>query len=105
MAVTTDAITIAELRSKRDEILRIAESLGAANVRVFGSVARNEADSQSDIDLLVDIVAEVRGWNYFGLLVDLQSAFTDLLGRDVHVVDSASLKRIKIQVLRDAIPI
>ena len=39
------------LKSKRGEILRIAAQHGARNVRVFGSVARGEADPQSDVDL------------------------------------------------------
>ncbi|MDI9390900.1 MAG: nucleotidyltransferase, partial [Synergistota bacterium] len=32
------------LREKRGEILRICEKYGARNVRIFGSVARGEAD-------------------------------------------------------------
>jgi uncharacterized protein len=43
------------LRTKRDDILRTASRHGAYNVRVFGSVARGEADAESDIDLLVDM--------------------------------------------------
>ena len=42
------------LQEKREDILRIATKSGASNVRIFGSVARGEADSRSDIDLLVD---------------------------------------------------
>jgi predicted nucleotidyltransferase len=43
------------LKEKRKEILQIAKNYGAKNVRVFGSVARGEADEKSDIDLLVDM--------------------------------------------------
>jgi predicted nucleotidyltransferase len=43
------------LQEKREDILRIAAKRGAYNVRVFGSVARDEADSKSDIDKLVDM--------------------------------------------------
>lgn len=32
------------LKEKREEILRIAAKYGAHNVRVFGSVARGDAD-------------------------------------------------------------
>jgi uncharacterized protein len=42
------------LKEKREEILRMAATHGARNVRVFGSVARGEADDQSDIDLVVE---------------------------------------------------
>jgi uncharacterized protein len=45
--------TLALLRQHRNTILTLAEHYGAFNVRVFGSVARGDAHSQSDIDLLV----------------------------------------------------
>ena len=41
------------LREKREEILRVCARHGARNIRVFGSVARGEADEKSDIDLIV----------------------------------------------------
>jgi predicted nucleotidyltransferase len=43
------------LQTKREDILRTANKYGAYNVRIFGSVARGEADAQSDIDFLVDM--------------------------------------------------
>ena len=43
------------LKSKRDEILRIAARHGAYNVRVFGSVARGDAGPDSDVDYLFGI--------------------------------------------------
>ena len=42
------------LKQKREEILSIAVKHGAYNVRIFGSVARGEADEKSDIDFLID---------------------------------------------------
>ena len=46
------------LQEQRAEIIAIATKHGAYNVRVFGSVARNEADSANDLDLLVDMEPE-----------------------------------------------
>jgi predicted nucleotidyltransferase len=43
------------LKEQREEILRIAANHGARNVRIFGSVARKQADESSDIDLLIDM--------------------------------------------------
>ena len=40
---------------KRVDILSLADRHGARNVRLFGSAIRGEADSLSDIDILVDL--------------------------------------------------
>jgi len=44
-----------ELRSRRRDVYTVAERYGVSNIRVFGSVARAEADDVSDVDLLVDL--------------------------------------------------
>lgn len=46
------------LKSQRDLILRVAKKHGAFDVRVFGSIARREETSNSDIDLLVKFEPE-----------------------------------------------
>ena len=88
------------LRAKREDILQTARKYGAYNVRVFGSVARGEADEKSDIDLLVDIEKGRSLLDLGGLLMDLQ----DLLGRDVDVVTEKGLReRIRERVLKEAV--
>ncbi len=88
------------LQEKREDILRIAAKRGAYNVRVFGSVARGEADSKSDIDILVDMEPGRSLFDLGGLLMDLQ----DLLGHDVDVVTERGLReRIRERVLKEAI--
>ena len=90
------------LRSKREEILRLASRHGARNVRVFGSVARGEADEQSDVDLLVDLEPGRNLLDLGGLLMDLR----DLLRRKVDVVTERGLKaRIRSRVLQEAVPL
>ncbi len=44
------------LKAKREEILKIAAKHSARNIRIFGSVARREADSESDLDILVEFL-------------------------------------------------
>ena len=88
------------LQAKREEILQTARKYGAYNVRVFGSVARGEADEKSDIDLLVDMEKGRSLLDLGGLLMDLQ----DLLGRDVDVVTEKGLReRIRERVLKEAV--
>lgn len=89
------------LREKRSEILSICAKHGAENVRVFGSVARGEADEQSDIDFLIDYdLNRITSWFPVGLISDLE----ELLGIRVDVVTVSGLKaRIKERVLREAV--
>lgn len=49
------APTMKMLQARRKEILAAAARHGASNLRVYGSVARGQANSASDIDVLVDM--------------------------------------------------
>lgn len=90
------------LHGKRREILRIAAKYGARNVRVFGSVARGEADEASDVDFVVDLEAGRSLLDLGGLQCELEAA----LGRRVDVVTERGLKsRIRDRVLREAAPV
>jgi predicted nucleotidyltransferase len=71
----------------RDEILRIAAQHGARNVRVFGSVARDEDQADSDVDLLVEMEEDRSLLDLVGLEQDLEA----LLKRDVDVLTDASI--------------
>ena len=90
------------LRTKRNEILSIAARHGACNVRVFGSVARGEADERSDIDFLVEMEEGRSLLDVGGLLMELRA----LLGREVDVVTERGLKpRTRERVMQDALPL
>ena len=91
-----------EVQSKREEILQLAVRRGARNVRLFGSVARNEAGPNSDVDFLVDLEPGRSLLDLGGLLMDLQR----LLGRQVDVITEAGLRpRLRPQVLKEARPL
>ena len=90
------------LGERREDILRIAAGHGATSVRVFGSVARGEADAESDIDFLVELEEGRSLFDLGGLLMDLQ----ELLGRKVDVVTPNGLRaRIRDDVLAQAVPL
>lgn len=90
------------LEEKRGEILRIARRHGAKNIRLFGSVARGEANESSDIDILVEVGEDPSPWFPGGLIADLQ----ELLGRRVHVVTVGALHSyIRDRVLQEAVPL
>ncbi|SFJ55842.1 nucleotidyltransferase family protein [Amycolatopsis sacchari] len=95
-------VTLAEVRAHREEIYRIAEKYGVRNVRVFGSVARDEADDDSDLDLLVEMEP---GRGYFamsGFALDVE----ELLNVFTQVATPNGLKaRIRDRVLAEAVPV
>jgi predicted nucleotidyltransferase len=80
-------VILDHLRQYREEIIRVASSHGASNVRVFGSVARGTAHPASDIDVLIELAADVDGFAHFGALEDLRRSLEALLGRKVDVVE------------------
>ena len=94
--------TLARVRSHAPEIHRVLADHGAANPTVFGSVARGQDDSDSDIDLLID--AEP-GTTLFDLL-GLQAKLERILARPVDVVLRAGLRpEIAEAARRDGVPL
>ena len=92
-------MNIDRVKKHRAEILKIAAHHGASNIRVFGSVARGDADDRSDIDFLVDLENGRSLFDLGGLLVDLEK----LLGCSVDVVTENGLRpRIRERVLNEA---
>lgn len=90
------------VKEKREEILAIARKHGAFNVRVFGSVARGDADEESDIDLLVDLDAERSLFDLGALVAELNES----MGRHVDVVTERGLReRIRDRVVGEAVPL
>ncbi|HEY5857803.1 MAG TPA: nucleotidyltransferase domain-containing protein [Aldersonia sp.] len=53
------------------EILRKG---GADSAWVYGSYARGEQDHDSDLDLLIEMSPDRDGWDFAGLLVELENA-------------------------------
>ena len=94
-------MTLAEVRSRyRDQIVAAADRRGVHNIRVFGSVARGEQRSDSDIDFLVDFEPGRSLLDLTGLWLDLET----VLGCKVDVVSSRGLKpRLADEVMLDAV--
>jgi len=93
-------VTLDTLRAeRREEILRLAARHGAHNLRVFGSVARGEANESSDLDLLVAWEPGRSLLDHAGLVQDLRQ----LLGVKVHVGTEKSLHwYVRDRILREA---
>jgi len=84
-----------------EEIARVCERHGVAELAVFGSIARGDARPDSDIDLLVSYRPEAR----VGLIAfnRLRRELENVLGRPVDLVPKSGLKAmLRTTVLAEA---
>ncbi len=87
------------VEKNRKKILALAKKNGVCNVRVFGSMARNEATPDSDLDLLVELEKGSTGFALGGFLHDV----SNLVQRKVDVVTEKSLhSSLREKVLHEA---
>ena len=88
--------------SHRAAVRRIVLAHRAFNPRVFGSAARGEDTSASDLDLLVDTQETTSLFDLAAIELELEA----LLGCPVHVVTNGALKgALRARVLADAEPV
>jgi uncharacterized protein len=72
------------------------------SLAIFGSVARNEATADSDLDVLVEFEKPVTLSSFLAL----EQTLSELAGRPVDLVSRPSLKPfIGERVLREAVPV
>lgn len=67
--------TLETLRAQKDKIEHLAKLHGARNIRVFGSVARAEDTSDSDIDFLIDMEESRSLLDLIGFKQDIEAMF------------------------------
>jgi predicted nucleotidyltransferase len=79
-----------EIQKIKEKILPILREAGVLRSSVFGSVARGEAHSKSDIDILVELP---RNKNLFDL-IDLEKKLVLKLGKKVDVVTYRSVHHL-----------
>src|SRR3970040_1358946 len=85
-----------------EELRQLGRRYGIRNIRVFGSFARGEAGSTSDLDLLVDYVPGQKGFSFVPFGEEAEA----LLGRSVDVATENSLHPlIRERVLAEALPL
>ncbi|MBI5750885.1 MAG: nucleotidyltransferase family protein [Hydrogenophilales bacterium] len=94
--------TLIALRNIRQEILAIAARHGAHNVRLFGSVARGDDTTDSDVDILVSMES---GRSLYDL-IGFQQEIENLLGRHTDVLTENGINRhLKNKILGEATPL
>lgn len=92
-------LLIAEVESKREQIINIALHHKISNIKVFGSVIRGEETTDSDIDFLVDCKEECSLFD----LIALKDELENVLNRKVDIVTEESIHwTLKDKILKEA---
>jgi len=91
--------TFERLRAVREPIIRAARGRRLSDVRVFGSVARGEADAGSDVDLLVHPDPEASVFDLAGFMAEVE----ELLGVGVDVVSDRGRGPVMDRIRAEAV--
>lgn len=89
-----------DLKKKLKDLKPILEkNYKVKSIGLFGSFARNEANENSDVDILVQFSEDI-GWEF----IDLKRFLEESLEREVDLVTVEALKsELKEEILRDLI--
>jgi predicted nucleotidyltransferase len=95
-------IQLSEVRRQHEAILQLATKYGIQRVRLFGSVARGQARTNSDLDVLVRFEPGRSLLDLVGFQQDLE----ELLGCRVDVVSDRGISPyLEDEILREAVPL
>ncbi|MCE8025217.1 nucleotidyltransferase family protein [Halomonas sp. MCCC 1A11058] len=88
------------LQLLRDHLPLLSREYGVTSLRLFGSMSRDEARDDSDIDILVSFDGPATSARYFGVQFYLE----DLLGHPVDLVTDKALRpELKPYIEREAV--
>jgi predicted nucleotidyltransferase len=82
------------------------KAIGVVSVSVFGSVARDEAGPDSDIDVVVQLADDFSegGFDYFGRMEELEQRLSVILGRKVDgIAEPVRKERLRTEIDRDRV--
>lgn len=93
---------------RRDDVIRLMrehkreiDAFGVTSLALFGSVARDEAGPESDVDVLVEFAGPTR----FEPFMDLKFLLEDTFGCKVDLATPAALRReMAPRILEEAFP-
>lgn len=93
-------MNVAGVSLDKEALTAVCRRYGVARLEVFGSVGRDDARPDSDIDVLYELAPEARlGWR----IEDLADELSATLGRRVDLVSRNALhERLREKVLSEA---
>ena len=84
------------------KIIPILKSYGAQRASVFGSAARGDAKTESDVDILIDIKKDISLLEF----IKMKQLLEEKLGRKVDLVEYQTLKpALKDKILSEQVSI
>jgi predicted nucleotidyltransferase len=94
-------ISVNELQTR---LRSFCENQPIEKLELFGSVAKETANSESDIDLLATFSSGIpTGFAYFGFVQQIENDLADLLGCKVDLLDRESVERTRNPIRRNEI--
>ena len=86
----------------REIVLPVLRRHGITRAGIFGSVARGDATTESDVDILIELDVQASLLDVVGIKLELE----DVLGRRVDLVQYAAIKpALRDRILREEVPL
>lgn len=90
-------MTLADIRQRREQILRLAQQYRVGEIRIFGSVARGSLEPWSDVDFVIEPLPGHSLLDRAGLI----GALRELLGVPVDIAAYRELRE-PVRIRADA---
>jgi hypothetical protein len=79
------------IEQHRNQVIELCQRHKVRELYAFGSVLRDDFNSSSDIDLLIQF-ANVDLMDYFDNYMDLKEAFEKIFGRPVDLIENQAIR-------------
>ena len=84
------------------KILPILKKYNVKKAGIFGSVARNEANEESDVDILVEIDSDISLLDFIGMKIEIE----EILGKKIDLVEYNAIKPLlRKKILKEEVHI
>lgn len=75
LSPSASVISMEQVQKKKGTMLRLAEFYGFTSVGIFGSVARESSNEESDLDVVVETKRGITGFDIASYEIDLENLF------------------------------
>jgi predicted nucleotidyltransferase len=91
-----------QIDSIKSAIIKVLKRYPISRASIFGSFARNEANKDSDIDLLIESNKPITLFD----ILSLEKELSEVTSRKIDIVEFSAIKSsIRENILKEAIPV